>query len=219
MSWGSAEKLIVFGLIAAAAVYMAVRVWRSLTKKGSPCSGCSEPSLDKACDGCPFRKTLILLGMVLIPSAVLAVEPMKLTSPDIRPGDYMHSRYTCQSRNISPALEFVDVPDKTKSLALVVHDPDAPSGDWVHWVVFNIPADKFEVDEAIAPGVEGLNDFGKTAWGGPCPPSGTHHYIFEGYALDIVLDLKEGSTRAELAQAMEGHVLGKAELVALYEKF
>jgi len=219
MSWGLVEMLIVFGSIAAAAVYMAVRTWRSLRSKASPCSGCSEPSSDKACDGCPFRKTLMLLAMVFIPSVVFAAEPMKLTSPDILPGDYMHSRYTCQSRNVSPALEFVNVPDNTKSLALMVHDPDAPSGDWVHWVVYNIPADKFEVDEAIAPGVEGLNDFGKTAWGGPCPPSGTHHYIFDAYALDIKLDLKPGATRAELSKAMEGHVLDKAELVALYEKF
>ena len=144
---------------------------------------------------------------------------LKLTSPDIRPGDYIASKFTCQSRNVSPRLEFVNVPDKSKSLAIVVHDPDAPSGDWVHWIVFNIPPDKFEIDEAIAPGIEGINDSGNTRWDGPCPPSGTHHYIFEAYALDIMLDLKEGATRFELDKAMTGHVLDKADLVGLYEKF
>ena len=166
-----------------------------------------------------MKRILSVVLFFMLCSAGQAAEKLKITSPDISPGDYIPSQFTCQSRNVSPRLEFVDVPDKTKSLAIVVHDPDAPSGDWVHWVVFNIPPDKFEVDEAIAPGVEGRNDFGKTSWGGPCPPSGTHHYVFEAYALDTKLDLKEGATRAELDKAMEGHVLGKAELVALYEKF
>jgi Raf kinase inhibitor-like YbhB/YbcL family protein len=162
---------------------------------------------------------LILAMLFFIAPVVSAAEPMKLTSPDIRPGDYMHSKYTCQSRNISPALEFVNVPDKAKSLAIVVHDPDAPSGDWVHWVVFNIPADQFEIFEGIAPGVEGVNDFGKASWGGPCPPSGVHHYVFDAFALDKELDLKKGATRAELDKAMEGHVLDKTDFVAMYEKF
>jgi Raf kinase inhibitor-like YbhB/YbcL family protein len=219
MSWEFMEKIIVGVLIIAAAVYMAVRAWRSWKSKSSPCSGCAQASSDKGCEGCSFRKISMFLALVLASSVVFAAEPMKLTSPDIRPGDYMRSKFTCQSRNVSPRLEFVNVPDNTKSLALVVHDPDAPSGDRVHWVVFNIPADKFEVAEAIAPGVEGTNDSGNVRWDGPCPPSGTHRYVFEAYALDIMLDLKEGASRAELVQAMEGHVLDKADLVALYEKF
>jgi Raf kinase inhibitor-like YbhB/YbcL family protein len=219
MSWGIVEKIIVAVLIAGAAAYLAVRFWRSLMSKRSGCSGCAQASSKEGCEGCSFRKTVLLLVFLLIPSIVIAAEPMKLTSPDIRPGDYIHSKFTCQSRNVSPRLEFVNVPEKTMSFALMVHDPDAPSGDWVHWVVFNIPADKFEVSEAIAPGVEGQNDFGQTRWDGPCPPSGTHRYVFEAYALDIKLDLQKGATRAELNKAMEGHVLDKAELIALYEKF
>jgi Raf kinase inhibitor-like YbhB/YbcL family protein len=166
-----------------------------------------------------MKRILFIVLFLMVCSNGQGAENMKITSPDISPGDYIPSKFTCQSRNVSPRLEFVDVPDKTKSLALVVHDPDAPLKDWVHWVVFNIPPDKFEVDEGIAPGVEGVNDSGKVRWDGPCPPSGTHHYVFEAYALDVKLDLKEGATRAELDKAMEGHVLNKAELVALYEKF
>ncbi len=221
MNWNFIEKIIVGGLVAGAAVYLLVRCMRSMTAKGSSCSGCDQKPSQAGCKGCSFHKTLVLLFLFLVSSGVVYAEPMKLTSPDIRPGDYLHSKYTCQSRNVSPRLEFINLPEKAKSLAIVVHDPDASSGsgDWVHWVVFNIPPDKFEVDEAIAPGVEGRNDFGDVRWSGPCPPSGTHHYVFDAYALDAMLDLKEGATRDELVKAMAGHLLDKAEMTVLYEKF
>lgn len=221
MSWDILEKVIVGFLISVSALYMAVRTWKSVHAKGSPCSGCSQASEGKGCAGCPSKtlKVLVWAILLLLPSYGHAAESMKLTSPDIRPGDYIHSKFTCQSRDVSPRLEFVDVPEKTKSLALVVHDPDAPSGDWVHWIVFNIPPDKFEVDEAIPPGLQGKNDFGKNRWDGPCPPSGTHHYIFDAYALDTLLDLKTGATRDELNKAMDGHILDKASFTGLYEKF
>ncbi len=164
------------------------------------------------------RISLFIVGIILS-GTVHAAEPMILTSPDFRPGDYMDRKFTCQGENAAPRLEFVNIPDGAKTLAVIVHDPDAPSGDWVHWVVFNIDPSKFEINAAEFPGIAGKNDFGDKGWGGPCPPSGTHHYVFNGYALDIRLDLKEGAPRTELAKAMSGHVLAKAELIALYEKF
>ncbi|MFH0754666.1 MAG: YbhB/YbcL family Raf kinase inhibitor-like protein [Candidatus Omnitrophota bacterium] len=159
-----------------------------------------------------------LIAIVAMASSVCAAESLQLTSPDIREGDYIHHKFTCQGVNISPALEFVNVPDKTNSLALIVHDPDAPGGDWVHWVVYNIPSENYLIHQGWTYGLEGQNDFGKDAWGGPCPPSGTHHYVFTGYALDEMLDLKKGATRQELEAVMKGHVLDKGELIGLYEK-
>ena len=159
----------------------------------------------------------LFLCLLMLPS--LASASMMMTSPDIREGDYMHHKFTCQGVNVSPALEFVNVPENTKSLALIVHDPDAPSGDWVHWVVYDIPPDNYKFSQGWAYGVEGINDFGNVSWGGPCPPSGTHHYIFAGYALDVVLELKKGASRKELEAAMQGHILDKGELMGLYEKF
>ncbi|MBF0331053.1 MAG: YbhB/YbcL family Raf kinase inhibitor-like protein [Candidatus Omnitrophica bacterium] len=144
---------------------------------------------------------------------------MMLTSPDIREGELIHHKFTCQGINISPALEYVNVPDAAKSLALIVHDPDALPGDWVHWVVFNIPPDKVEFSQGWAYGLEGKNSSGKEAWEGPCPPTGKHRYIFEAYALDAMVNLKKGATRQELEAAMQGHILDKAELMGLYEKF
>ena len=102
---------------------------------------------------------------------------------------------------------------------LIVHDPDAPSGDWVHRVVFNIPVTKFKIDEGVVPDIQGRSDFGKATWEGPCPPSGTHHYVFDAYAIDVELSLKKGAKREEVLVAIEGYVIDKAELVGLYEKF
>ena len=105
------------------------------------------------------------------------------------------------------------------SLALIVDDPDAPAGDWVHWTVWNISPETVEITEGSPPsGVEGTTDFGKTGWGGPCPPSGTHRYFFKLYALDQELDLDSSATKSEIETAITGHVLDKAELVGLYER-
>ena len=127
------------------------------------------------------------------------------------------ARYTCQGEDISPALEIQSIPEGTKSLALIVDDPDAPAGTWVHWVVFNIaPAGRIE--ESSSPGLQGKTSFGNNAYGGPCPPSGTHRYYFKLYALDTALQLQEGVSKAALTQAMQGHILATAELVGLYKK-
>jgi Raf kinase inhibitor-like YbhB/YbcL family protein len=142
---------------------------------------------------------------------------MKLTSPEFENNGHIPSKFTCQGEDISPALIVEGIPQDTKSLALIVDDPDAPAGTWVHWVVFNISLTD-RIDEKSIPGKQGINDFGRQDYGGPCPPSGTHRYFFKIYALDTELDLKEGIDKKSLENAMEGHVLGKAELIGLYKK-
>lgn len=127
-------------------------------------------------------------------------------------------QYTCQGENYNPPISFGNVPKNTRSLALIVDDPDAPRKTWVHWVVWNIPVAQ-QIDERSVPGVQGLNDFGKNDYGGPCPPSGRHRYFFKVYALDTTLSLHEGATKAELEQAMHHHILGWGELVGLYKRF
>ncbi len=130
------------------------------------------------------------------------------------------SKYTCDGENVSPPLEISGIPVNAKSLALIADDPDAPSGTWVHWVVWNIPfsGTMESIKENVKIGLEGTSDFGTLGYGGPCPPSGTHRYFFKIYALDTELDLKEGSTKKQLEAAMQGHTIEKAELVGLYSK-
>ncbi|MBD3296526.1 MAG: YbhB/YbcL family Raf kinase inhibitor-like protein, partial [Candidatus Omnitrophica bacterium] len=110
-----------------------------------------------------------------------------------------------------------DIPSGAKSLALIVDDPDAPSRDWVHWLVFDM-APRNEIGEGDVPGKQGTNDFDKKDYGGPCPPSGEHRYYFRLYALDTKLELGEGVGRADMSQAMEGHILDRAKLMGKYSK-
>ena len=142
---------------------------------------------------------------------------MKITSPEFEDNGFIPSKFTCEGEDVSPALKIEDVPDGAKSLALIVDDPDAPGGMWVHWVVYDIGV-TFSIDEAVVPGKQGSNDFGRKDYGGPCPPSGVHRYFFKAYALDTELGLDEGIDKRTLENAMEGHVLDKAELVGLYER-
>ena len=142
---------------------------------------------------------------------------MKLTSPEFSNNDFIPKKFTCEGEDINPALIIAGVPANTKSLALIVDDPDAPMGIWVHWVVYNIPKIS-RIDENNIPGKQGMNDFGRQDYGGPCPPSGTHRYFFKIYALDSELNLKAGLSKKELEKAMQGHILDKAELIGLYKK-
>ncbi len=130
------------------------------------------------------------------------------------------AKYTCDGAGVSPPISIAGVPKETKSLALVVDDPDAPVGTWVHWVVWNIGAGTREIPENAVPqgAVEGMNDFRKRKYGGPCPPSGTHRYFFKLYALDAPLPLKPGAAKAQVEEAMKGHVLAQAELIGLYRR-
>lgn len=142
---------------------------------------------------------------------------MKLTSPEFEKDKFVPTKFTCQGDDVNPALTIEDVPQGAKSLALIVDDPDAPMGIWVHWVVYDIPVIS-RIGENSIPGKQGINDFRRKDYGGPCPPSGTHRYFFKIYALDKVLNLKEGCSKKDLEKAMEGHILDKAELIGLYKK-
>jgi Raf kinase inhibitor-like YbhB/YbcL family protein len=131
--------------------------------------------------------------------------------------EFIPRRYTCDGADISPSLNLDHVPEKAKTLAIIVDDPDAPAGTWVHWVIWNIPV-THHVKENLSRGIRGLNDFGKTIYCGPCPPQGTHRYFFKVYALDCDLELPAGTRKADLEKAMSGHIIGFGELIGLYNK-
>jgi len=144
---------------------------------------------------------------------------MKLSSTAFENGGAIPAEYTCDGADVSPALSFSDIPENAKSLALIVDDPDAPMGTWVHWVVWNIPPNTtgFSKGENIT-FQQGKNDFGKLDYGGPCPPSGTHRYYFKLYALDTMLNLETGVTKKHLEDAMSGHIIEKVELMGTYSR-
>lgn len=145
---------------------------------------------------------------------------MTISSPAFAPGNPIPSKYTCDGDNVNPPLLIADAPDDAESLVLIIHDPDAPAKDWGHWLVWNINPRAKEIAEASIPtnSTEGMTDFGRPGYGGPCPPSGRHNYHFKLYALDTTLDLDETATRAELEEAMMGHTLAEAELIGTYER-
>jgi Raf kinase inhibitor-like YbhB/YbcL family protein len=142
---------------------------------------------------------------------------MKISSPAFGTNQKIPKKYTCDGEDISPSLMIDEIPEGTETLALIVDDPDAPAGTWVHWVVFNIPVTN-RIEEGEVPGNQGINDFRKERYGGPCPPSGTHRYFFKLYALDQELGLSEGASRRDVEAAMGGHILAQAELIGLYER-
>ncbi len=148
------------------------------------------------------------------------ITAMKITSLAFDHNAKIPSKYTCDGDNINPPLEFVDVPENAKSLVLIVDDPDASGKTWVHWVVYSINPEVTEVEEDSLPegGTEGMTDFGKPGYGGPCPPSGTHRYFFKLYALHTTLDLPKNATKAMVEEKMEGHIIDKAELIGLYNR-
>jgi len=147
---------------------------------------------------------------------------MQITSSQFEYNTSMPEKYSCEGESVSPHLEFSDIPEEAKSLALIVHDPDAikPAGRiWDHWIIWNIDPDTKEFREGVKPdGVFGLNTSGHLNFVPACPPDAEHRYIFTLYALDTNLDLEEGADRAQLEQAMEGHIIEKAELIGLYNK-
>lgn len=148
----------------------------------------------------------------------------ELTSSAFQPGGEIPRKHTCDGADVSPALAWSDPPAGTASFALVCDDPDAPAGTWVHWVLYEVPASSRQLPEGVPPepilkdgSRQGTNDFRKTGYGGPCPPRGSRHrYFFRLYALDTMLGLAPGKTKAALLKAMEGHVKGEAELVGRY---
>ena len=144
---------------------------------------------------------------------------MKITSSAFQQGGNIPSKFTCDGANTSPPLQISDVPSEAKGLVLIVDDPDAPSGLFTHWTAWNISPQTSTVAEGSTPtGVHGTNDFGKSGYGGPCPPSGTHRYYFKIFALDRELDLPPGAKRGQLDAAMKGRVVAQGELMGRYAR-
>jgi Raf kinase inhibitor-like YbhB/YbcL family protein len=143
---------------------------------------------------------------------------MTLTSQAFRYGNPIPAKYTCDGDGVNPHLVIHAVPEAARSLALVMDDPDAPNGLWVHWVLWDIPPETAEIREHTVPfGAEqGLNSWGNRSYGGPCPPSGEHRYFFRLYALDSRLRLPVETTKDDLERSMEGHILATAELMGTY---
>ncbi|MBZ5534831.1 MAG: YbhB/YbcL family Raf kinase inhibitor-like protein [Acidobacteriia bacterium] len=151
---------------------------------------------------------------------------LKISSSAFKEGQTIPVRHTCDGEDISPPLNWDPVPEGVKSLALITDDPDAPVGTWVHWVLFNLPSsvmelsEKVPAEEAFPNGArQGLNDFGRIGYGGPCPPRGSaHRYFFKLYALDTGLSLKPRATKKDLIEAMAGHILGEGQLMGIYKR-
>ncbi len=150
----------------------------------------------------------------------LSIKNMQLTSSSFIPGGPIPARFTCDGEDINPPLEWRDVPVGAKSLAIITDDPDAPGGTWLHWTLWNIDPSLSGIETGKVPSgaVEGMTDFGRSGYGGPCPPSGNHRYYFRIYALDIRLDLRADALLSDLNQAMTGHVIGQAELMGTYSR-
>jgi len=149
------------------------------------------------------------------------MDNLKVSSPSFKDGEFIPKKFTCDGEDISPEIIWEGIPEGAKSFALICDDPDAPSGDFVHWVVFNIPSDKSVLEEnAEVSDIAdlGMTDFGRAGYGGPCPPSGIHHYHFKVYALREVLDVSGTIDKYQLLEKMEGHILAKGEIAGLYKR-
>jgi Raf kinase inhibitor-like YbhB/YbcL family protein len=145
------------------------------------------------------------------------MKELKIKSPAFEHNGLIPRKYTCDGEDVNPSLVIEDIPGGAQSLALIVDDPDASMGTWNHWVVWNIPPMK-EIKENTVPGIEGMNDFRKHSYGGPCPPGGTHRYFFKVYALDTKLNLGANSRKKDLEKAMQGHILAMGELMGRYSR-
>jgi hypothetical protein len=172
----------------------------------------------------PINLTNISLYFFILIKSIIQGNKMNLESTDFRDGEKIPARFTCDGKNISPQLSWSDFPEKTKTFALIVEDPDAPGGTFVHWVVYNIPSNVTSLAEGVSAEnlpegtKQGTNHFGDSDYGGPCPPSGTHRYYFKLYALDIEVHLKPGAGRRDLLKVMEGHILAEAQMMGKYER-
>jgi len=165
-------------------------------------------------------------NIVLIPIVGEEKIAFEISSDAFKDGDYIPRKHTGQGQDVSPPLSWSGAPQKTKSFALICDDPDAPGRTWVHWVIYNIPADATGLSEAVPKNdrlsdgsMQGMTDFGRIGYGGPMPPPGpAHRYFFKLYALDSVLDLRPSATKSELLKAMKGHILAQAQLIGLYAR-
>jgi Raf kinase inhibitor-like YbhB/YbcL family protein len=171
-------------------------------------------------------KRCLLLSVII--SLPLFINCKNMKNPEItvsstafKNNGMIPSQYTCDGVDTSPQLSWSRGPEGTKTYALICDDPDAPMKTWVHWLIYNIPASVLSIpenDKGIKDALYGTTDFRRTGYGGPCPPSGTHHYHFKLYALDISLPLKSGASKAEIENTMKGHILASGELIGLYAR-
>ena len=150
---------------------------------------------------------------------------MELTSSAFDESGMIPSKYTCDGADVSPPLKWESLPNGTKSLALICDDPDAPVGTWVHWVYYDIPAQTKDLPENVtrderpaSGGIQGINDFRRIGYGGPCPPGGTHRYFFKLYALDTLLNLSPGATKNQVLKAIENHIIDHVQLMGKYRR-
>ena len=157
--------------------------------------------------------------LIVVASFAAGGAKMKITSPAFQQGGNIPSKFSCDGGNTNPPLQLSDVPSGAKSLVLIVDDSDAPGGSFTHWAVWNVSPQTTAIAEGSTPkGVQGTNDFGKSGYGAPCPPSGAHRYYFKIFALDRQLDLSSGARRGQLDAAMKGHVVAEGELMGRYSR-
>lgn len=181
-----------------------------------------------------MRKYRAMVGIVILMAGIFScavsgegamAQKIEVRSPAFDDGDKIPRDFTCDGKNISPPVAWSGVPADAKSLAIIADDPDAPAGDWVHWLVYDLSPSLTQLPEGIPEGgrlsvggSQGRTDFGTVGYGGPCPPKGTHRYFFKIYALDGMLHLKPGATKKELLAAMQGHVLAEGQLLGTYKR-
>lgn len=147
----------------------------------------------------------------------MALAEILVKSSAFEDGAEIPEKYTCNGDDMIPPIEISGVPSGAKSLALIMEDPDAPKGTWYHWIKWNMPPDTKQIDEGEEPiGVSGEGTEGNLSYEGPCPPSGKHSYIWNVYALDVILELDEGSSKKQLDKAMDGHIIGEGKLLGVY---
>lgn len=170
-----------------------------------------------------INQALVCVGVLIGGSLALPVNPgitasmFQVTSPAFHHNEKIPVQYTCSGEDVNPPLYIHGIPEGAKTLALIMDDPDAPMGIWVHWVLYNIPPVEVIVENSV-PGQQALNSFGRIHYGGPCPPSGTHRYFFKLYALDTVLTPSPKWGKADVIKAMKGHVLAETELIGLFNR-
>jgi Raf kinase inhibitor-like YbhB/YbcL family protein len=170
-----------------------------------------------------MKKAIIASASAIVLAAMASFAAggarMKITSSAFQEGANIPSKFTCDGADTSPPLQIADIPSGAKSLALIMDDPDAPSGLFTHWAVWNISPQTSSIAEESTPkGVQGANDFGKSGYGGPCPPSGAHRYYFRIFALDRELDLPFGAKRGQVDAAMKNHIVAQGELMGRYSR-
>ncbi len=194
------------------------------------------PDMGSICKGETMKKKVLCLlvlltflfvyfGIAESGAQVKGGKDMQIKSSAFKSGARIPAKYTCDGVDVSPPLEWGKLPAGTKYLALICDDPDAPMGTWVHWVIYDIPANVTSMQEKLPPlkevangAKQGMNDFRAIGYGGPCPPSGEHRYFFKLYALDGPTALKPGATKKQLLAAMKGHILAEAELMGKYKR-